>query len=500
MDLAESRTETPPASEGAPGDHSLDAAPKHWKRWIELRIGGRERNVAPYRQFVRRTRERILARCRSFGIDTDRLGLDSDESWREIIEAQREVTQVLRGREPIVLVDQGTWAVDTLAGRAVVTFPGPDAPFVWKPPDDEAAAAELRRVHACGARHFVFAAAALWWLEYYPSFAAYLTDHGQLVLRNERVAVFTLRPAASAPAKWRPRARGEIAQRRAARVWGSLFFTPAIHCLLPDELALGLAALVGRALWLHPAVRSRALARATLVLSGTGRAGDERRVARDQLVEATLRAEAWMRPWLSCNCRVEGVAHLDAARRSGRGVLLVSPHIGMHVGVGSLAAQHTKLALLAGKWVLAHEHESAVQFDPVMRERVRWIYPGRAFEQLRAVLEHGDVCAISFDVAGGAKTTFLGKPAMVARGPAGLAMATGALVITGWADRRGRRPFVKLNAPVDPRRFDSAEDLTLALANTFSEEILRRPEALAPDPALVGVWSEMSAPYAWAFR
>jgi hypothetical protein len=78
-------------------------------------------------------------------------------------------------------------------------------------------------------------------------------------------------------------------------------------------------------------------------------------------------------------------------------------------------------------------------------------------------------------------------------------MLTGAPIVTAWADRRGLRPFVKLNPPIDPAGFASAEDLTQHLADVFSHELLRRPEALNADPTLAAVWSDVIGEDAGAF-
>jgi lauroyl/myristoyl acyltransferase len=497
VERAEDAAAVPSGPAGAP---EQEPQPKHWSKRVELALGTRERNVAPYRPFVIRSRERILAYCRRAGIDTDRLGIPSDEWVREIVEAQLDVARVLPKREQFVLCDNDTWGAEAVAGRPVVPFPGPGRAFLWAPPDDDTAVAELRHLQAEGARYIVFAPHALWWLDYYESFANYLTEHAECVLRNGRVAVFKLAAASPEPPRWHPVRRGQVTRRRAAHALQSLYFTPAVHRLLPDDLAIGFAALVGRALWLHPAIRERAEVRMRVVLDGTSRSGEERALAPRQVVETALRGAVWMRPWYSRGRPIQGLEHLEAARRTGCGVLLVGAHIGMlNVAVSSVAAQASELSLLAGNWIRS-EREKAVQNDPIYLARVTWIYRGGAFEQMREILEGGGVCAMSFDLPGGAKTTFLGKPANVARGPAGLAVATGAQVITGWVDRRGLRPFVKLNPPVDPARFASAGELTQHLADTFSEELLRRPEALNADPSLAGVWSDVIGSDAWAFR
>ena len=73
------------------------------------------------------------------------------------------------------------------------------------------------------------------------------------------------------------------------------------------------------------------------------------------------------------------VIHMFASPTAcgGRGVLLVGAHIGMlNVAAVSAAAHGASFAVLAGSWMRAHEHERAVQFDPVCMKKMEWVYRG----------------------------------------------------------------------------------------------------------------------------
>jgi lauroyl/myristoyl acyltransferase len=354
-------------------------------------------------------------------------------------------------------------------------------------------------LHVEGARHVVFATEALWWLDHYESFTKYLLKHSECLLRNERVAVFRFIPTSSQTPDWRPVRRRDIVARRRVRLTRMLWYTTALQRLLPDDVALVLAAALGRVMWRHPGIRRRTEAIAKVILAGTPLAGRERSVARRHIVETMLRAAVWTRPWFASTRPIEGLEHLEAARHRRTGVVLVALHLGMHnCAINSLARRGIRLSLVAGNWINERDDERALQSDRFF-ETVDWVYKGGAFERLRLVLDAGGVCLMYADLPGGAKTTFVGKPANMARGPANLAMATGAQVITIWVERRGLRPVIKLNPALDPADFESADELTDHLANVFSDEVLRRPEALNADPALAGVWSDVIGEDAWAF-
>src|SRR4051812_15027041 len=77
-----------------------------------------------------------------------------------------------------------------------------------------------------------------------------------------------------------------------------LYASTRLHRLVPDRVALALAAGVGRARWLWPPARRRAIGRVSLTVAGTGREGEVRSLARKELLVGALRTERMWRPWL----------------------------------------------------------------------------------------------------------------------------------------------------------------------------------------------------------
>src|SRR4051794_30949720 len=107
----------------------------------------------------------------------------------------------------------------------------------------------------------------------------------------------------------------------------ALYTKEFVHRLIPDAVAIRLGVLVGRAMWLWPATRRRAIGRMSLVLSRTGREGEARKLAREQLVAHVVSKEIGMRPWMLWEAPVHGADKLHAAVASGRPVIVMIAHI-----------------------------------------------------------------------------------------------------------------------------------------------------------------------------
>lgn len=116
------------------------------------------------------------------------------------------------------------------------------------------------------------------------------------------------------------------AQTLPIRVYGSAWF----HRLLPDPVALRLAALRGRLEWfVVPRRRAEALA-LTRAIRGVA----STRFARGRLIEDAVRAKVQWRPSLYRRIPVEGLEHFQAARaRSGGAVILANVHVGPFLGL-----------------------------------------------------------------------------------------------------------------------------------------------------------------------
>lgn len=190
--------------------------------------------------------------------------------------------------------------------------------------------------------------------------------------------------------------------------------------------------------------------------------------------------------------RVDGLAHLEAARARGRGAVLVFPHAG--------AVQLLVARLGFAGLPVVHVTRGAPPAEP-RRERDAW--PDRRIRQAREAAEdrlpvrvHGadapsralpealqrnDVVAVAFDGRGGTSfrpATWLGRPALLSTLPWRLAVDAQAPVVPAVVIREPDRAHrLILGAPI--RGTDCADVQAGALAAI--EPVLRRnPEGYGP--------------------
>lgn len=92
----------------------------------------------------------------------------------------------------IIFVDDGVWGLGPIAGWKRMPFLEQDGQFAGLPENDHQAINELERLRGKGAQYIVFPWHTLWWLEVYPGFQKYLTEHYHQILENEKLVGFDL--------------------------------------------------------------------------------------------------------------------------------------------------------------------------------------------------------------------------------------------------------------------------------------------------------------------
>ncbi|MGH3902214.1 MAG: phosphatidylinositol mannoside acyltransferase [Pseudonocardiaceae bacterium] len=177
---------------------------------------------------------------------------------------------------------------------------------------------------------------------------------------------------------------------------------------------------------------------------------------------------------------MEGVAHLDAALDSGRGVVVALPHSGnwdmaglwfvRHHGVFSTVVERLQPEALYQRFV---DYRASLGFDIVPLTGAE--SPTRRL--LRRLHAGGVVCLLADrDLTGaGAAVTFFGSAARMPVGPARLAAATGAtlLVIGCWFTPDGWG--IRFHPPV-PVPGRSAAEVTQSVADCFATDIAAHPQ------------------------
>lgn len=135
----------------------------------------------------------------------------------------------------------------------------------------------------------------------------------------------------------------------------------------------------------------------------------------------------------------EGLVHVDRAVRAGRGIILLTPHLGNWELLAAYLASRGAPVHFVGREPYDERLES-------LYESVRgshgagWIRRGGAFERIRNVLSEGDLVLLLIDQdtkrVHGTFVEFFGRPAWTPTGPAVLARRTGAALIPGALIRR----------------------------------------------------------------
>ncbi len=208
---------------------------------------------------------------------------------------------------------------------------------------------------------------------------------------------------------------------------------------------------------------------------------------------------------LSRRVKIVGEDHLRRALEPGRGVFLLTGHLGNweYLGAG-LAARGFPMTFLVGP----HRNKLAEELFNRYRAMngVEVLVAGRDMRDVFKALKRGRVVATVADQDAGPDGYFIdffGRPASTALGPFRIARRSGAPLILALAERHGMKHTVRIDAPIwsDPDR-DAVEEARAWAAHYHSrlEDVIRaHPEqwfwvhrrwrsrpASEPDAAIVG--------------
>ncbi len=138
----------------------------------------------------------VLSRlCQDRGINVDG-DIWKESSWiHRLSRTTEEIKHVIPEGETFILVDEDKWAMDPSIGRQPIPFLERHGEYWGRPGDDITGIAELERLRQVGASFIVFGWPAFWWLDHYPGLDSHLRAGFRLVLENDRLLIFDLRPS-----------------------------------------------------------------------------------------------------------------------------------------------------------------------------------------------------------------------------------------------------------------------------------------------------------------
>jgi lauroyl/myristoyl acyltransferase len=276
--------------------------------------------------------------------------------------------------------------------------------------------------------------------------------------------------------------------------------------LVPTRLVLRRAAAKGGATWENPVERRRALASMNAILGGTPRASEIEQLARLRLIEEEVQRALYWQPWRTSSVAETSAANLQRALSANRRVLVSACHLGPYfLQMSAVTSLGLVPYAVAAPWFFEDPtpdywgRRLARWWQGIAKRNERLVYSVGAFPVLNGLLEQGEVVLIYFDMPGGTRTDFLGKPVMLSSGSAKLAFNTEALVLPLRARRAGDRVWTDVFEPLDPRDFAGADELHRALAAVHERSILELPETME-DPNRAGAWENGATESEWVRR
>lgn len=173
--------------------------------------------------------------------------------------------------------------------------------------------------------------------------------------------------------------------------------------------------------------------------------------------------------------KIEGLHHIERALGKGKGVIILTAHIG-NWELGGVA-----MSLLGYPFVavaLPHRHRKVDAFFNLQRQRLgAEVIPslGPAVRRIYDALKHNKMIALVGDrdfANSGKRMEFLGASKIIPRGPAVLALKTGAAIVPAFVIRQKNETCVlEFLEPID---CSCDEDAILAACTRVIEEKIRQ--------------------------
>jgi KDO2-lipid IV(A) lauroyltransferase len=257
----------------------------------------------------------------------------------------------------------------------------------------------------------------------------------------------------------------------------------AVAGSLPLGIARGLGAFVGRLACILRIRRDVCIDNITRALDvNEQEAARIMRRSYENLGRGTMEFAAFRR-WSSEDVkrlvRLDGVEHLEAARRAGRGALLLTGHMGSWELTAAVVAAHGfPMSAVIGEQTNARVDD--VMNDLRRAQGIGLITRTSALKKVLQALRKNEFVGLLADQdarKGGILVDFLGRPASTVRGPALFAIRAGCPVITMGIHREGRGHVVAYDAPLWPDPAWDEDRAVFELTRHYNDALSRRVRA-----------------------
>ncbi len=249
---------------------------------------------------------------------------------------------------------------------------------------------------------------------------------------------------------------------------------------VPKAAIPAMVGLRTRLAWRNEAVRRDARAQMSFLLEHTTPGADLDAVARSYVRFQAWRGEARWHPDMETYLPVHGLEHLSAAHATGRGVMMSFMHHAIYEGgfasIGRLGIS-CKVAVYpymlrddAPVWLRQH-------LDVARSGGAVPVSAGIGTKGLMGLLQSGEVVGIASDVPGHTPVRFVGRDVVGSYGAARLAAATDSPVVVMTSEPGPSGPEIRLHEPMEPRDFDSPNELLQAMLTIHEKAIVGWPEA-----------------------
>ena len=184
--------------------------------------------------------------------------------------------------------------------------------------------------------------------------------------------------------------------------------------------------------------------------------------------------------YIKRNVRIENAHYFDQALSKGKGVIVLTAHLG-NWELGGVVIAQSGYPLWAV--VLPHKHKKVNDFFNYQRESkgIYVIHLGKAVRQSLRILQENKALALVGDrdfTETGIVSDFFGKPTFFPEGPAALSLKTGATIVPGFMVRNEDDTFtLSIEKPIEftpTGNKDKDEIAIIAKYKNIFEDYIRR--------------------------